>query len=68
MWGGGLLQSSRVWNLAPKASAMSIEIGSASFNLTMKSIWNLQGKEQAVPAQLLLKSAGDNTQPVVRSC
>lgn len=65
---GDLLQSSGVWNLALKASAMSIEIGSASFNLTVKSIWNVQGKEQSVPTQLLGISSGDNIQPLVISC
>lgn len=47
---------------------MSTELGSASFNLTVKSIWNLEGKEQTVPTQLLVISSGDNIQPLVKSC
>lgn len=41
--------SSRVWNFALEASAFSSGISSAGFNLTIKSIWNLQGKEQTAP-------------------
>lgn len=32
--------------------------GSASFDLTMKPIWNLLAKEQIVPALLLMISSG----------